>query len=90
MPFLLRCWLISSIGEGAALARSRWSKGKPRLREIRRRGLSHGYRPQLSNSYYAGGLSLYFPFSSFGDEGSKSTVPIGIRRVTSSSLVSLV
>ena len=26
MPFLLRCWLITSIGEDPALARSRWLK----------------------------------------------------------------
>ena len=31
MPFLLRCWLISSIGESSALARSRRLKKKPRL-----------------------------------------------------------
>lgn len=26
VPFLLRCWLISSIGESPTLARSRWAK----------------------------------------------------------------
>ena len=26
VPFLLRCWLISSIGESPTLARSRWVK----------------------------------------------------------------
>ena len=38
VPFLLRCWLISSIGESPALARSRWLKKKPRLREMCRQG----------------------------------------------------
>ena len=29
VPFLLRCWLITSIGEDPALARSRWAKEEP-------------------------------------------------------------
>lgn len=41
MPFLLRCWLISSIGEDPALARSRWLKKKSRLHGIYRRGSTY-------------------------------------------------
>ena len=35
MPFLLRCWLISSIGENPTLVRSRWLKEEaPPAREV--------------------------------------------------------
>lgn len=37
-PFLLRCWLISSIGERPTLVRSHWAKKKPRLHEMCKRG----------------------------------------------------
>lgn len=35
MPFLLRCWLISSIGESPTLVRSRWAKEEvPPARDV--------------------------------------------------------
>ena len=38
VPFLLRCWLISSIGESPALCARAGQKKKPRLHEKCRRG----------------------------------------------------
>ena len=40
VPFLLRCWLISSIGEDPTLARSRWVKEEaPPARDVQTRHL---------------------------------------------------
>ena len=50
MPFLLRCWLITSIGENPTPARSRWAKEEaPPAREVQA-GL---------NIYSEGALSLF-------------------------------
>jgi len=39
VPFLLRCWLISSIGEDPTPARSYWAKEESRLHERCKRAL---------------------------------------------------
>ena len=59
VPFLLRCWLITSIGESPALARSRWSKKKPRLHEVCRQGFYRNLpiiRMTSTRFYFAGEL----------------------------------
>ena len=82
MPFLLRCWLITSIGEDPTPVRSRWAKKKPRLHEVCRRGVSMNELylkedfPSFSDSY------IHFAGSLISSEsGLKSTVSRGISKV---------
>lgn len=76
MPFLLRCWLISSIGEDPTLVRSRWAKEEaPPAREVQA-GL---YIFSEYRYFYAGGLTheAVFFFSSQVSV-SKRHDPLGI------------